>query len=336
MKDVINQEMIVYKKYKEAKNILLSVSNKLGNIEINNGSIICHVNNRKLKKYLKNYNVLTLKGFNEKEKHILMEAFGVNNPIKYVIDKYHFNDDIVLNTIEDTVIEFNNCTFFPCLLINNIKKIIFNYCDFQLDNGLRMKNANNNIIDSITINRCKFLDYHGKPNIMHGDLIICANEVEIRECSTLVDYAEIISSKTNIYSTLLYSNSDLKLISEKLNIIKATIYAHIDLYVTADNIDTEHGQFYGLSVKMNNNNFDFNNFSNIFCDNNFEYNGLNFKKYNYLDKITPELFELLIQRAILANTLHKVYNKCENDIEEKSNNYKRLLRNKSISDTLGE
>lgn len=341
MGEATGQEMTKIEKEINKLRILKRVTDNLGTYyENNNNEIVCHINNWKLKKHLNtNNNDLILKGFTEEDKLSLQALYGIGKTIKYVINDFNF-DDITLNTAGDTFIEFNCCKFNGELQFENVNKVIFNECSLLALYNIYIGNKVEEPIDYVSFYRCIFIDTMGRKTKSYDGFEIEANEIDIKECALSAGYIEMNSLKANIFSSFLSSDLDLNLITKYLNIIKASISSGTDLSINSDNISTEHALFEAPNIKIQNSELDFNGFSNINIKNTygFNYNGVTLKRplYKYLKNITPEFFVLLRQRAILANTLYRVYNKCESDIKVKTNAYTRKLVNKSISDTLGE
>lgn len=334
-------EMTNNEKNKNIKTVVGNITNNIGKIEMTDNQIICYVNNRKLYKYLRDNDTITFKGFTEEDKLYLQSLYGIDKPIKYIITDCNFSD-IILNTMGDTFIEFNCCKFNGELQFENVNKVIFNECSLLALYNIYIGNKVEEPIDYVSFYRCIFIDTMGRKTKSYDDFMIKANNVKIKECSLSARNIEILSEKTRIFSTHLMSDHNSKIISSNLLINDSQIYSGIDLIIFSDNINSNNAIFDSLDIIMQNTNYDFNEFFNINAKNykGFNYNGVcliyPLYKTKSFKNITPESFELLKQRAILANTLYRVYNKCESDIKVKTNAYTRKLVNKSISDTLGE
>ena len=333
MGEATGQEMTKYEKNKNTKRILGNITNNLGIIEITGGQIICHINNKKLDKYLKeNNNTLTLKGFVESDKLRLEALYGIGKTIKYVIEDYRFND-VFLDTIGDTTLQFNNCLFEGYdLNVGNVRSVIFNNSKFYIDNELNIFNNNDKQIENVKLIDCSFINEWFVPGARK--IFIASNYVYINGgeiCSAEGVYIktnEIKLSDATINTKESLGKSYVCIFSDKYVMTNSLIDGG-DLKIVCPSMQVRNSTFDNESTEIYNKNCNIGEFDNK--SGNFKYNDITLLPYRRYH-ITPESYELLKERERLANVLYKLNDKCDKEVKKKV----RILKNKSVSETLGE
>lgn len=332
MGESTGQEMTKYEKKNNIERILGDITNHLGKIEIAGNQIICHVNNKKLDKCLKdNDNTLNLKGFTESDKLRLEALYGIGKTIKYVIEDYRFND-VFLDTIGDTTLQFNNCIFEGNNLnFGYVNNIIFYNSSFYLDNELNIFNNKGKKIENVKIIDCRFgrcLTIPGMDNMLvvsdklyiNGTIIYCSksinfvtNEVTLSNTSIYHDES-LYKGNTNIYSNKYIMNNSL-ISGEHLRIV-------------SPNMKVRNSTFDSCEMSIVNKNCDI---GELKCgvDTTTKYNDITLLPYRKY-YITPASYELLKERERLANVLYQLNEKCEEEVKKKV----RILKNKSIEETV--
>ena len=318
---------------KRVKRILDKTTNNLGRIEIRGNQIICHVNNKRLDKQLEiNGNTLSLNGFTTDNKFFLKQIYDIDKPIKYIIDGYKF-DDVFLDTIGDTTLQFNNCLFEGYdLNVGYINNIIFYNSRFHLDNGLNLFNNTNKQIENVKFIDCNFgyrLSIPGVDNIfivsdkiyISGGIIFSSNGINLKSKETKLSNTAFYFEKynkdgyTNIFSNkYVMNNSSIN--GSELKIISPSMHVRNSMF------DNNYTEIYNKNCNIGELN---NKLGKV------KYNDITLlpQKTYY---ITPEIYELLKERERLANVLYKLNDKCDKEVKKKV----RILKNKSVSETLGE
>lgn len=318
---------------KKGSGIIRKTTGNLGKIEIRGTQIICYVNNKRLDKHLEiKGNTLSLNGFTTGNKFFFKQVYGIDKPIKYVIENYRFND-VFLDTIGDTTLQFNNCVFEGNNLnVGNVRSIIFNNSKFYIDNELNIFNNNDKQIENVKLIDCSFINewfVPGARKIFVAADYVYINGGEIWSTEGIYIKAnEIKLSDTTINTNESLGKSYVRIFSDKYVMTNSSIDGG-DLKIVCPNMQIRNSTFDNESTEILNISC---NIGELNCDSGFiKYNDVTLlpKKTYY---ITPESYELLKERERLANVLYKLNDKCDKEVKKKV----KILKNKSVSETLGE
>lgn len=105
------------------------VTHNLGKIEITDDEVICYVDEKKLKKQMKDSSLLNryriILHFIPKDNETY-KLYNVNKPVHYIIRNVDFDKEInIMSAMKDCHVTFENCTFKTCISIEFADRLTF-------------------------------------------------------------------------------------------------------------------------------------------------------------------------------------------------------------------
>lgn len=224
---------------------LKNITDNLGSVVVFDDRIICHVDNKKLKrKIIKNSCRIFLPGTDQLDCGKL-NLYDVNKPVCYVIDGMRFDMDIVISTARNASVIFRECWFTKSIGLRNANEIIF-------ENNLYYNNNNQYVMGDCflcgrNINTLKFINdnfqnLNERNSSTKFNLDVKTSNLEIIDSKISTDfggYVNLVTEKTKILNSHICA-SNVYIKSEDLKQQEFTISANaweIDNYSDSKRYD---------------------------------------------------------------------------------------------------
>lgn len=275
--------------------ILELITCGIGNCVLENNLIVCIINPRKLREYLKEHdNILTLNGIPDEYKEIAA-SYGYSIPVYYIIYNADFSNGLTIDSNDKSTISFEHCTFKDAISIKHAHDIRFYASEYHLSR----QSAKTSFLETVNkVNRITFF----------MDNLITLNERTIIP-GINIEAKEIVFDRSNIIV------KSVELCTQQLTLSESTINAN-DVCLIADKIVT--GPYKGkISAKhtvIDNENCDYYEMPNITGV--FTYNGIDIDTNSNLPLST--IIKLQEQRNILVTRLSQVEMKVRRKALQKS------------------
>lgn len=314
------------------------VTHNLGKVEITDDEVICYVDEKKLKKQMKEtvlnrYNIM-LHSIPFKEE--IYKIYKLDKPVHYIIKNVNFGKEInVMASTKNCHVTFENCNFKSWIAISFADYITF-------------KNNTYNVSDY----------RHIYSIVPHGEFHISTrritevNKLEFINDKIKVDSAEIIQAKNindiskkksntkkGIIEMWLYAKEISFINSEMINIESLELDTE-KIIIENSNLDVESLSIFAGDIIANNSTINTyiaaidsykNNIISQVENININYNNLFVDgiEMNKNEDINKENLELQQKRIELINSLRKIERTCEKQIFEeiKKQPLTRILKN---------
>lgn len=301
------------KAYKIVRHLMIKErTNFLGRIEEHDDKIICHVNNKKLKKYKSSsYYKLYFMHILDKE---TAKIHKLNKPIYYIIEDMTFDERLEFTSVPNTYIKFKNCKFNDCISIERADNVIFE------------KNKYFNKYYVYLFNKYFLEGKVQSLEFINEDFIDC-EENKKSSCFGI----NVEANNIKIFDSQIKANEQNGMIifkvKENLTVEDSEVFAPI-IEIDSKNIETEDSNLIAseiISIQNENN----NEIKNI-QSKEIIYNGLSINSEN----ITHENIELQNARQELISKLRELRNRCTNTNNSILNKASNTLNEKSVSKVL--
>ena len=294
------------------RNMLLTeLTGNLGKVEITKDEIICYVDNKKIQRKYDNKNRVYRVDFSSTKPLTteLLNKYGINKPVRYIVDGIRFRDKLFFTTDKDTSVLFKGCKFHKQIRIVSADKVYF---------------ENNKYYDRYPVYAYKNKFLSGRANTIQ---FIFDNFVNSGKDHPTQFGMDIIANNFNVISSnidIKESNQDSCIMAQNLNIMNSQISCP-SLYLICDDIEVVSSKIVATDGIM----IDEKNSSNIIDSiesPSITYNG------QEQQRISDEEIAKRYHRLELIKELRRIRNNCINE----NNKQLKIEENKLNQKTIGQ
>ena len=294
------------------RNMLLTeLTGNLGKVEITKDEIICYVDNKKIQRKYDNKNRVYRVDFSSTKPLTteLLNKYGINKPVRYIVDGIRFRDKLFFTTDKDTSVLFKGCKFHKQIRIVSADKVYF---------------ENNKYYDRYPVYAYKNKFLSGRANTIQ---FIFDNFVNSGKDHPTQFGMDIIANNFNVISSnidIKESNQDSCIMAQNLNIMNSQISCP-SLYLICDDIEVVSSKIVATDGIM----IDEKNSSNIIDSiesPSITYNG------QEQQRISDEEMAKRYHRLELIKELRRIRNNCINE----NNKQLKIEENKLNQKTIGQ
>lgn len=328
-------------KDKARMRIINETTHNIGKIEIKDNEIYCYVDLDKFKKKNGYFpDDITLYGFLEhKWGKELLEMYDLDDKkINYIISGAFFNAGLEIRSYGKCCLLFENCKFKTFIEITHGDEFIFKNNEYiatefpivdMYKNKFYMYTGDIYTGSVDEINSIKFINDKVK---IDSDFPTRIGEHVFRK-PNIESRLELVAKNVEFVNTSFSDISDINIRCNNLLMRNSGVEAQ-EMEITADKIDNDGSNIIMVeNAIIEDKNEDYNIVSDIWYDILF-FNGVQLSNNMDDSLVDKNSYELQKERVNLVDALRLVYNKCNNDIDEKTEEIRNDMKQNSIGRVL--
>lgn len=296
------------------RNMLLNeLTGNLGKVEVTDEEIICYVDKKKIGRKYDKKNCVYRVDFSSTKilTTELLNKYGINKPVRYIVDGIRFGNKLFFSADEDTSVLFRGCKFHKQIRIEKANKVFF---------------ENNKYYDRYPVyayknkflsGRAKFIQFTFDNFVNSGKDYPTQFGMDI-----IVNNLNVISSNIDIKE----SNQDSCIMADKIAIINSQMSCP-SIYLLCDDIDIISSKIVatdGIMIDEKNCDKNSSNIIDSIESPSITYNGVE------QQRISDEEIAKKYHRMELIKELRRIRNNCIIENEKKLEEERKNLNQKTI------